>query len=294
MRVLVLGGTGMIGHALAAGLARRFDVVATMRGPAADRPAALAAVRVAGGVDAADEAGLARLLDGERPDAVLNAVGLVKQRLDTGDVERAVALNALLPHRLARLCRERGIRLVQYGTDCVFAGAVGDVRGPHGYREEDPPGPVDVYGRSKLLGEPSGTGCLVLRTSVVGRELGPGRGLVEWFLAQGAGPVRGYERALFSGLSTPVLARLTGDLLARHPGLDGVWHVAAEPIAKLDLLRLLRTAFGRPTAIQPDHAFHCDRRLDGARFRAATGWRAPPWPEMVAELAGALAGRQAG
>lgn len=285
MRVLILGAGGMLGHKLAGVLAARFEVIAAVRGPADRAPLSIRDAQVVGGVDATDEPALARLLDRCRPDAVLNAAGIVKQRLGADDAEQAVAVNALLPHRLARLCRERGIRLVQYGTDCVFAGRAGDQRGADGYREDDPAEPADVYGRSKLLGEPAGSGCLVLRTSIVGREVGRGRGLVEWFLAQGDQTVHGYTRALFTGVTPAVLARLTGDVLDRCPELAGTWHVAAEPIAKYELLLLLRDAFGCGTAVLADAAFHCDRRLDGSRFRRATGWTAPGWPEMVAELA---------
>ncbi|BBK29529.1 dTDP-4-dehydrorhamnose reductase [Stella humosa] len=285
MRVLILGATGMLGHMLARVLAGDFDTVAAFRGDAGRWPRAIAGVAIEPGCDVEDAAGLARLLDRVRPDAVLNAAGVVKQRLGAADTERAVAINALLPHRLARLCAERRVRLVQYGTDCVFDGTAGGVRGPGGYRESDPAAPADLYGRSKLLGEPALPGCLVLRTSIVGRELDGRHGLVEWFLAQGAGPVGGFTRAFFTGLSTLELARLTARLLQQHPAMDGLWHVAAGAIAKHDLLRLLAAAFARPTAVQPDDAFFCDRRLDGSGFAAATGWAAPDWPEMVAAMA---------
>ncbi|WP_374440437.1 dTDP-4-dehydrorhamnose reductase family protein [Stella sp.] len=290
MRLLVLGATGMLGHRLVAELAPRFDVAAASRGRPEAAPAALAGsrqigARWIGGLDATDEAMLTDVLDRERPDVVLNAAGVVKQRLGSGDVERAVAVNALLPHRLARLCRGRGLRLIHFSTDCVFAGRPGDRRGADGYREDDPAEPADVYGRSKLLGEPTGAGCLVLRTSLVGRELGSRHGLVEWFLAQGDGPVAGYTGALFTGVTTAVVARLVGELVDRHPRLDGTWHVAAAPIAKHDLLRLLGAAFRRPTEVRADDAVRCDRRLDGSRFRAATGWIAPSWERMIADLA---------
>ncbi|BBK39165.1 NAD(P)-dependent oxidoreductase [Allostella sp. ATCC 35155] len=282
---MVLGAGGMLGHRLAAVLAPRFEVVATLRGAAGAVSSAVCGTTVVGGVDVADEGGLARLLDRFRPEAVLNAVGVVKQRLGPGDGEEAVTINALLPHRLARLCGTRGIRLVQFGTDCVFSGRAADVRGPDGYREDDPAEPADIYGRSKLLGEPEAPHVLVLRTSIIGREAGRRQGLVEWFLSQGEAPVRGFTRAVFSGVTTTVLAELCGDLLERHRGMSGTWHVAAAPIAKHDLLLLLRAAFERATPVLPEPWPECDRRLDGGHFRAATGWMAPEWPKMVADLA---------
>lgn len=285
MRVMVLGAGGMLGHRLAAVLAPRFDVVATSRRGAGATPSTVRGATVVGGVDAAEEGGLARLLDRFRPDAVLNATGLVKQRLGAGDREAAVAINALVPHRLARLCGTRGIRLLHFGTDCVFSGRSADSRGALGYREDDPARPADLYGRSKLLGEPEGPHVLVLRTSFIGREAGRRQGLVEWFLSQGEASVRGFTRAFFSGLTTTVLAGLCGDLLERHRDMSGTWHVASTPIAKHDLLLLLRATFGCATPVLPEPLPECDRRLDGRRFQAATGWTAPEWPKMIADLA---------
>ena len=54
-------------------------------------------------------------------------------------------VNALFPHRLARLCREHAAHLVHLGTDCVFSGRKGN------YAETDRPDPVDLYGESELL-----------------------------------------------------------------------------------------------------------------------------------------------
>lgn len=282
--VLVLGGTGMLGHKLAEVLAPDFAVLATRRTGGVTVPAP--GVRMLDGVDGRDTAAVGRLLDRHRPDALLNAVGAVKQAMSLAGTSRAdaVALNALLPCRLAELCGERGIRLIQFSTDCVFSGRPDGVRGPVGYRETDPPDARDLYGLAKLLGEPEGPGCLVLRTSIIGRELRGRLGLVEWFLSRREPAVRGWSRALFSGLTTLELARLVGRLLRERPGLDGLWHVAADPISKFDLLSLIREVYRTPTGIVDDVSVSCDRRLDGSRFAAATGWAAPPWPRMIAAM----------
>ena len=151
--------------------------------------------------------------------------------------------------------------------------------------ESDLPDPVDTYGRSKLLGEPATPGALTIRTSMIGRELATSHGLLEWFLAQSGGSVRGFTRAVFSGPTTPVLSRAIADIVERHEALDGLWHVSAEPIAKHDLLVQLRDAFELDVEIEPDDSVVIDRSLDSSRLRGATGFEAPSWPEMVAELA---------
>jgi dTDP-4-dehydrorhamnose reductase len=286
MRVLVLGGDGMLGHELAGALARDHDVALTVRGagrlPAVVGP--LPADRVFTGVDARCHDDVAGLLDRYRPDAVLNAIGLVKQRSEGQTALPAVEINTVFPHRLARLCRIADIRLVHISTDCVFSGRRGR------YTEDDQPDPVDIYGMSKLLGEVRQAPALTLRTSIIGLELaGRASGLVEWFLGR-RGQVSGYRRAIYTGLTTMEIGRLVDRILTKHDDLTGLWHVAApEPITKLDLLRALSDrlrAAGRPTAeVVPADGPPCDRSLLADRFAAATGYTAPDWDPMLDELA---------
>jgi dTDP-4-dehydrorhamnose reductase len=237
-------------------------------------------------VDVLAPGALEALLERVRPQAVVNAVGLVKQRREAEDVVAAIETNALLPHRLARLGTRAGARLVHFSTDCVFSGDRGL------YAERDRPDPVDTYGRSKLLGE-VGAPHLTLRSSIIGLELGRTQGLVEWFLAS-RGKIGGYRRAIWSGLTTAEMARLVGRVLADHPALAGLYHVAAEPIDKHSLLTRLARELGRgDVTIEPVDEPSCDRSLDGSAFAAATGYRVPSWDEMLRELAQEVRARRA-
>jgi dTDP-4-dehydrorhamnose reductase len=159
----------------------------------------------------------------------------------------------------------------------VFRGTIGN------YTEAMTPDAEDLYGRSKLLGEVDNRDAITLRTSIIGRELGTRNGLVEWFLAAD-GPVRGFVHAIFSGLSTDELVRVIVRHVLPHPELSGVWHVSAAPISKLDLLLLVREAYGRKTEIEPDAALVLDRSLDSSRFRAATGYVPPSWPTLIQSM----------
>jgi dTDP-4-dehydrorhamnose reductase len=278
-RVLILGGTGMLGHVLWRACRERFDAHVTVRGdePEPEAAAVLDPDRTITGVRAEDPRSIARALDATGAEAAVNCIGVVKQIVD--DPVTTIRVNSLYPHELAAACGERGARLIHLSTDCVFAGHKG------GYTETDPPDPADLYGRSKLLGEPALPGALTIRTSMIGRELQTTNGLLEWFLAQRGGSVRGFTRAVFSGPTTPVLARAIADVLERQPDLEGLWHLGAEPIAKHDLLIRLRDAFELEVEIEPDDTVAIDRSLDSSRFQEATGWSAPSWDEMVAELA---------
>lgn len=277
MRVLVLGADGMLGHRLVRTLFGRHDVCATTR---AAGPPPFA------GLDARDASALERVFDAARPAAVVNAIGLVKQRPEAADTVAAIEVNALLPHRLAALCRERAVRLVHVSTDCVFSGRRG------GYREEDEPDPVDTYGRTKLIGEVTDAPAVTLRTSLVGLERRGARGLVEWFLSR-TGEVHVYTRARFSGLTTAEAARVVARILETGSPASGLWHVASAPITKAELLSGLLGRLARTDVrLVEDDSVVIDRTLDGSRFAAETGYKAPHWPEMLDELAEAIRERQ--
>jgi dTDP-4-dehydrorhamnose reductase len=288
--ILILGGTGMLGHRLWRTCREGFETRATVRAPS--RAAVEAPLEdtdgVIYGVRAEDPQTVQRALDLARPDAVVNCIGVVKQI--ASEPAAVVRLNALFPHELAAACEARGIRLVHLSTDCVFSGRRG------GYSERDTPDPVDLYGRSKLAGEPSGPHVLTLRTSMIGWELGGRRqGLLEWFTAQRNGSVGGYTRAVFSGPTTQVLSRAILTAVEHDSELaGGTWHVAAEPIAKHDLLVALRDTLSLEIEIEPDDTVTIDRSLDPSAFTAATGWAAPPWETMLDELAAEAPARAIG
>ncbi len=271
----------MLGHRLWRELDQQMDAFATVRG-SADNYASLDWFdprRVIGAVDVLSDADLDRAMSAAKPDVVINAVGIVKQRRDADSATTTIAVNALLPHRLADRCTAAGARLVHISTDCVFAGTKG------AYTEADFPDAHDLYGRSKLLGEVDRAGCLTLRTSMVGREIRTSRGLFEWFFSHRGEIVPGFTRARFSGLTTAELSRVVADIIQHRPDLRGVWHVAGDPINKFDLLTIVNDAFGLGSTLRPDESFVCDRTLDASRFMNATGYRPPSWAAMVAEMA---------
>jgi dTDP-4-dehydrorhamnose reductase len=226
------------------------------------------------GFDAENGDSLTRIFAEARPDVVINAVGLIKQLAGGNAVASAVPINTLLPHRLRSLAEISGARLVHVSTDCVFSGSKGD------YLESDRCDASDVYGLSKYLGEVGGENVVTLRTSIIGHELNSANGLVEWFLSQKQG-VKGFTKAIFSGLPTIELARVVRDFVLPHPELAGLYHVSVEPIAKYELLGLIREVYNHDIAIEPDASFVIDRSLNSDRFRSATGYIPPSWPNLV-------------
>lgn len=280
MKTLVLGASGMLGHTVFRYFAQHadLDVYGTARSASVRKhfPDDLSE-RILVGVDVENQDTLARVFAEIRPQFVVNCIGLIKQLADVEDPLIALPINSMLPHRLARLCDLVRARLVHISTDCVFSGARG------GYVETDRPDVEDLYGHSKLLGEVAYPHTITLRTSIVGHELSSAHGLLEWFLAQ-QGRVKGYTRAIFSGLPTVELARVVRDVVLPRPSLSGIYHVASTPINKHDLLSLVADAYGKRIEIVPDDTVEINRSLNATRFRNATGYEAPAWPELVKRM----------
>jgi dTDP-4-dehydrorhamnose reductase len=280
MRVLILGGAGMLGHKLVQQLGGHCETWTTFRGNAAEYAhyGFFDAARSLSGVDAASFDTVVRAVAKVKPDAVINCIGIVKQLAAATDPLLSIETNSLFPHRLANLCAAAGARVIHISTDCVFSGSRGN------YTEDDPSDAQDLYGRTKFLGEIGGSNALTLRTSIIGRELRTTTGLVEWFLAS-HGNVKGWRRAIYTGFPTITLARVIADVLENHPALHGVYQVASDRIDKYALLCLMRDAYGVASTIEPFDDVAIDRSLDGSRFRNATGFTAPAWPELVREMA---------
>jgi dTDP-4-dehydrorhamnose reductase len=277
MRLLILGGSGMLGHKLWQTLSPEFDSYVTFRSPfpGFGQLGVPDSGRTIAGVSAQDFDGVTRTLEALRPNVVVNCIGIVKQDAAAKDPVVSIAVNALFPHKLARACAEIDARLIHISTDCVFSGRKGN------YAETDFPDADDLYGRTKFLGEVSDPNCITIRTSIIGRELKGRHGLLEWFLSQEGTRVRGFTRAIFSGFTTHALADVLLNVMTRHPELSGTWQVAAEPIDKFELLSLIKSVYRLNIEIEADSTFVCDRSLDGSRFRNATGMTPPTWPDMI-------------
>lgn len=277
MRVLVIGASGMIGSTVLRVLSEKKDwqVSGSVRNGDARRFfAAEIAGRIVEGGEAENPDALAKVLDAIRPDVVINCAGQTKHKPEAENPLVSIPINTLMPHRLAGLCKLAGARLIHVSTDCVFSGEKGN------YLETDFADARDVYGKSKALGEVTYPHTVTLRTSTIGHEFQTRYGLLEWFLSQ-EGRCKGYNRAVFSGLPTVVFAQVIRDVVIAHPELSGLYHVAASAINKYDLLELIAKVYGKQIEIESDSKLVIDRSLNAERFRKATGYVAPGWPDLI-------------
>ncbi|OPY90122.1 MAG: dTDP-4-dehydrorhamnose reductase [Syntrophaceae bacterium PtaU1.Bin231] len=278
-KVLILGGTGMLGHVLFRHLSRNadYDVYATARNLgliARFFPPVLAAKFRPDSVDADNFDTVIRALASIQPAIVINCIGMIKQQPMASDPLTAITVNAQLPHRISLISRNAKARMIHISTDCVFDGKKGM------YTEDDVPSAEDLYGRTKLLGEVSYSHCVTLRTSIIGHELKGRYGLIEWFLGQ-TGRVRGYKNAIYSGFPTIELARIISDHVLPNRELSGIYHVSSAPISKYDLLKMVAGRYGKQIEIEPYEDFVVDRSLNSNRFRSRTGYSPPSWAELI-------------
>lgn len=266
----------MLGHMLFRylGSDERYAVFGTTR----SRPKLMTGFSdIVEGISAEDLDSIVRVVTLVKPSVIINCIGIVKQLPSAKDPVISLTVNSLFPHRLSRLCDMAGIRLIHISTDCVFSGGLGN-------REEtDVTDAADLYGRSKNLGEIVDGNALTLRTSIIGPELSSSHGLVEWFLTS-EGTLKGFRKAIFSGLTTFELSRVLADFVLPDKELSGLYHVSSEAISKMSLLEILAETYRVEAEIIPDDSVVIDRSLNSARFREHTGYVPPTWTQMIGDM----------
>lgn len=281
MNILVLGVTGMLGSSVFRYLSAdaNKNVYGTIRGVSGKGYfTEEQGKKLFENIDVLRLDDLVAVISKVKPDVVVNCVGLIKQIEGASNPLNVLPINAMLPHRLERLCALSGARLVHVSTDCVYSGKRGL------YRESDSSDAEDLYGKSKFIGELHDVPhAITLRTSIIGHELNGNNSLIEWFLSQ-SNAVKGYKNAIFSGLPTIELARIISDYVIERPGLSGLYHVSADPIDKFSLLKMVSEVYGKDIHIEPDTDFCIDRSLDSSRFREVFGYKPPCWRELVQRM----------
>lgn len=280
MKILVLGVTGMLGSTLFKYLSinGQFQVYGTLRGNDKSFFPKELCEKLITNVNVLDQNNLLSLFEKIRPDVVINCVGLIKQLSIAKDPLVILPINSMLPHVLAKLCSLTKARLLHVSTDCVFSGRRGM------YTEEDISDAEDLYGKSKYIGEVvTEAHAVTLRTSIIGHEINGNFGLLNWFLSQ-QGIVKGYSKAIFSGLTTVELARIISTYVITNSSLSGLYHVSVDPIDKFSLLKLVAHIYSKEVDIIDDHTLSIDRSLDSTQFRMVTGYQPPAWPDLIKQM----------
>lgn len=271
----------MLGHKVLQELSRKFYVWGTIRGKISDSSnyKIFENQNIIENIEVENFETVEKVVKKIRPDVIINAIGVIKQLPSAKNVIKTLTINSIFPHQLSQLAIESNARLITISTDCVFNGKKGN------YIETDVSDAIDLYGKSKNLGEVISSNCLTLRTSIIGRELGTSHSLVEWFLNNDVESVKGFTKAIYSGFPTIILSEIISDVIEKFPDLQGLYHVSSEPINKYDLLNLVKKAYGKNIEIIPFDDFVIDRSLDSTEFREATGFQPESWQKMIERMA---------
>lgn len=245
MRILVIGAGGMLGYITyqylkeqgyqVTGITRTKEYSDMLR------------------MDVTDISVIRPFLEKTHFDAIVNCAALLVKVCEERKSD-AIKLNTWFPHFLGEFCQQSQTYLIQVSTDAVFSGKRGK------YREDSPCDPDSFYGKSKLLGEISDDYALTVRSAFWGADINQsGNGLFQWFVRQ-KGPIQGYTKALFNGVSNLEFAKFT-DLSLKNRW-TGIYHLCAtDIISKFDFLVLQRHTFLKKTEIIANSQVAVDRSL---------------------------------
>lgn len=255
-KILILGGTGMLGSMCASYLSRCFDVSMTVRNQSPELQDKK--IRVFSLItDENLKEQLRNIYQMFPYEYMLNCIGIIKPYCKDDDplgVKLAISINALFPHQLAHSVLEinKSIKIIQIATDCVFSGDRGF------YTENDYHDAKDVYGKTKSLGEVFTANSLNIRCSIIGPEKKNKISLLEWFLNN---PVKstidGYENHMWNGVTTLQFAQYVENLIKMDmfsllkKRNKTIHFVPNEAITKYQLLCLFRDIFKHNIQILP-------------------------------------------
>lgn len=281
--ILILGVSGLIGHKLYEKLSQRFEKVSGTFHGTKDRFLSYDLFKTGDLIEHVEAQNINQTLEtiaSVNPDVILNCAGITKRRPEVKTPLQAITVNSLFPHRLAEWAKDNDKRVIHFSTDCVFDGATGN------YDESSVTTARDAYGQTKALGEIRYDHTLTIRSSFIGQELSIHSELLDWFLQQRGQSIKGFTKALYTGVSTIEMARVVGDIIEYHPNLSGLYQLSVpDPISKYELLCLAREAYNIDVDITPDDSFEIKPTLNGDALRKKLNLTLPSWPQMMQELA---------
>lgn len=218
--VLILGANGMLGNYMSTYFSRSGKYTVTRMGRHL--------------FDAARDN--VRDLNVGQYDVVINCIGVIKPLVKSVGTLNTTLVNSVFPHILANECERAKTKLIHITTDCVFSGKIGY------YLESSDHDPLDVYGKSKSLGEPDN--AMVIRTSIIGEELTSTRSLIEWVKSNDGNTVDGYTNHTWNGVTCLELAKFIDRCIVNNIHWSGVRHIfSPAPVTKRELVELIAVNF---------------------------------------------------
>jgi len=241
MKIYILGSTGMLGRYVSTYLENKnFSVHKICR-----KDMDLSYI---------NESILESFLNLYKDDIVINCAGTIKPRVDELGVLNALLVNSVVPYRLANICEKNRAKMIHITTDCVFTGGKGN------YTEEDEHDVTDVYGRTKSLGEPEN--CTIIRTSIIGEEIGQSRSLIEWIKSCKNKKVNGFLNHYWNGVTCLQLAKIINEMIEKNIWWNSVRHIYSNSVNKYELLTIINDIYELNVEIKDiNYSTSCDRTL---------------------------------
>lgn len=212
------------------------------------------------------------------PDIIINAVGVTIRREKDSTINQIKFTNSLLPNILNNWSKENNCRLIHLSTDCVFSGKKGR------YKDNDITDALDVYGKTKSLGEVSSNNTLTLRSSMIGFELYNKTELLEWVFKNQNKSINGFSNVIYSGITTSLMSEIIIKIINDFPDLSGIYNISSPPISKYSLLKKINDIFDLNIEIKSIESKSSDKSLISTSFFNKTGIKITCWDSMLIEL----------
>lgn len=282
MRILILGGNGMIGHKMYQIISKvNVDTWVTLRNDLSTYffSDIYNNNKVIDNIDLTDFKNLLNTLNNVKPDIILNACGITIRRGLEEIISNTILLNSALPHFLNEWVSKNNKRLIHFSTDCVFSGKRGD------YLDTDIKDAYDLYGTTKSLGEiVDSKFAITLRGSMIGRELENKTELFEWFLQQNNKKIKGFSEVIYAGITTVKMAEIVLRLIKFYPNLSGIYNISSKSISKYDLLKMCNEYFAINSIIEIDNSYKSNKNLISDKFFIEIGIEKPNWTDLIRQL----------
>lgn len=283
MKILIFGVSGMLGHKLLDYFVNntKYDVRGTIRNKNSIPTKFYEKYKnnFIESVDIFDIEKVKNIILSKKPNVIINAVGVIKQK--KGSYVNNIYINSLFPQQIAEICEDNNIKFITIATDCVFKG---DLPENESYTENSLSDCIDLYGKSKFLGEViDKKNTLTIRTSIIGHELFSNYSLIDWFLSQN-GEANGFTRAFYSGFPTISLAKIIHQIIENHKNLCGLYQISSEKISKYDLLELVNKIYGKNIKLNKNIDFYMNRVLNCDKFKKETNISINSWQFMINEM----------
>lgn len=239
-KVAIFGSTGMLGSTLTHLLQSKFETIYEFNRSGTS----VTGKNFTKQIDITANYSIEKILNGLEIDCIVNCIGLIKQLIKANSynsIDLAHKINVQFPQNLNLYASFFEIPLIQIGTDCVYSGKSGR------YSENNSHDPIDLYGFTKSLGETSSNSSMIIRCSIVGKELKSTNSLMGWILSQPFGAtINGYTNHLWNGVTTLHFAQIVWGIIQNKNYQPGVSHlVPKDTLSKYELIELIAKNFGR-------------------------------------------------